>query len=446
MTLSTLVSYLLNVALFSTPTLMLASQLPARPHHVARVAASLAVLFVYLANPITNLVRGDTMEVFAAMAVYFALIVVFLVVMVLFCSRTSLWAASFCAVVGYTLQNLGSGLGELCGICLRSAGMSRGLLGNALARTVIFCSMTYVAFYFVLRKRGNKQLEIDPSKGSFCLVFGVVLINIVYDMAVKYVRLYNVPTPFNVVFRVTQVAICVYALMLEFEMLYNRHLLTEAATMARLMADRERQYEASRGNIDAINARCHDIRKQIRRLEEGSGDSQTVDKAFLDDIAREVSIYDSAVKTGNDALDVILTEKRLLGEKEHITLSCIADGHALDLMSPTDLYSLFGGALENAFDAVADIDDEDRRNISLLVRQVAGMVSIHIENYYEGTIEFENGRPRTTKEDEAAHGFGIKTMQHIVARYGGTMTMGAEDQRFYLNVLIPLPTDARSHA
>lgn len=108
-------------------------------------------------------------------------------------------------------------------------------------------------------------------------------------------------------------------------------------------------------------------------------------------------------------------------------------------MSPTDLYSLFGNALDNAFDAVRAVDDPDKRSISLLVQRVAGMVSVHIENYYAGTVAFEDGLPRTTKADTSSHGFGVKSMRLIAESYDGSLTMGTNGETFYLNVLIPIP-------
>lgn len=47
--------------------------------------------------------------------------------------------------------------------------------------------------------------------------------------------------------------------------------------------------------------------------------------------------------------------------------------------------------------------------------------------------------PQTTTKDRLNHGFGTKSMRIIVGRYGGTMTMGADDETFYLNILIPIP-------
>ncbi len=69
-----------------------------------------------------------------------------------------------------------------------------------------------------------------------------------------------------------------------------------------------------------------------------------VDPAALADVAREVDVYDAAVHTGNEALDTILTEKSLVCQREGITLTCVADGSALDFMAPADIYALFGNA------------------------------------------------------------------------------------------------------
>lgn len=442
MALGPMLNYVVNGFLFSIPALMLAARLPRRPHYYARVALSIALVIFYLSNPFSGLMRGGTFEVFSIMALYFAVILALLLGMVLFVTESTLWAAAFCAVVGYTVENLGAGLGELLGQLLRMGRLNIGLFGNEFFRMVLCCAITYVVFYFaVIRGGRDRALEIDPSKTSFLLVFGVVLINIVFDMSIKYVRAYSVPSGFTLIFRIVQLAVCFYALMLEYEMLYNRHLLLEAATTERMLHDREHQYELSRENIEAINVKCHDIRHQIRHLEDGSSGAQVVDKAVLADIAHQVSIYDSTVRTGNDALDTILTEKSLLGEREHITLGCIVDGQALDFMSDTDLYSLFGNALDNAFEAVRGLEDEDERNISLLVKRAAGMVSIHIENYYNGDVRFENGAPVTTKADKQNHGYGVKSMQLITKRYGGSLTMGTEDQTFYLNILIPVPKE-----
>ena len=153
-----------------------------------------------------------------------------------------------------------------------------------------------------------------------------------------------------------------------------------------------------------------------------------------------MDVYDSVVKSGNDALDTILTEKSLYCEKHGITLSCIADGAALDFVEPTDLYSFFGNALDNAIEAVERMADPERRSIGLVVRRTGDMVSIHVENYFDGNISFGGeGLPNTRKPDEANHGFGVRSMRMIAESLGGSLTCRTQEDVFHLDALLPIP-------
>lgn len=49
--------------------------------------------------------------------------------------------------------------------------------------------------------------------------------------------------------------------------------------------------------------------------------------------------------------------------------------------------------LDNAIEAVCELD-ETKRTIGLNIKRVMNMISIHIENYYEGEREFEAVFPR----------------------------------------------------
>ena len=124
----------------------------------------------------------------------------------------------------------------------------------------------------------------------------------------------------------------------------------------------------------------------------------------------------------------------------YITLSCIADGEALDFVEPVELYSLFGNALDNAIEAVERLDDPERRSIGLVVRRTGDMVSVHVENYFDGNARFdEDGMPITHKEDQLNHGFGVRSMKMIVEGLGGSFSVGSHDDIFHMDALIPLP-------
>ena len=152
---------------------------------------------------------------------------------------------------------------------------------------------------------------------------------------------------------------------------------------------------------------------------------------------RLVGIYDAAVKTGNETLDILLTERSLYCEKHGIRLTCMVDGGKLDFLPVGDLCALFGNALENAVEAVSRLENEEERIISFLVRERRGMLVITVDNNYAGELEFDGGLPRTTKEEDG-HGYGLKSIRLVAEKYGGEATVMA-DGMFHLTVLLPLP-------
>ena len=183
--------------------------------------------------------------------------------------------------------------------------------------------------------------------------------------------------------------------------------------------------------------KAHDLRHQIHTL---AGGEKGVDSRVLADLSHEVDIYDSVVKSGNDALDTILTEKSLYCESRGITLGCIVDGASLNFMPAADLYSLFGNALENAIEAVERLDDPERRSVGLTVKRAGDMVSIHVENYFDGKVEFgSEGLPLSRKGDSLNHGYGVRSMRMIVEAAGGSLTTRATGDVFDLDVLLPVP-------
>ena len=73
-----------------------------------------------------------------------------------------------------------------------------------------------------------------------------------------------------------------------------------------------------------------------------------------------MQIYSAIVRTGNEILDTILTEKSLICENSGIHISCVADGSLLAFMNPVDLYTLFGNALDNAIEAVRKLESKEK--------------------------------------------------------------------------------------
>ena len=247
---------------------------------------------------------------------------------------------------------------------------------------------------------------------------------------------------FGVVMMHVYDAICMVCCMTLLKLISrNDKLEQELKTFHRMWRMHREHYELSKENIELINVKCHDMRKHITSLCAREAGKKP-DDSFVREVERSIRIYDLMANTGNEALDVILTEKSLFCEKRSIRMTCMADGKCLGFMEEVDLYSLFGNILDNAIESVERIGETEKRVINLDVRANGMFLRIQEDNYFDGALKFEDGLPVTTKGDRDYHGYGMKSIRLIVDKYGGEMQIDARDGVFSLNILLPLRTDA----
>lgn len=227
----------------------------------------------------------------------------------------------------------------------------------------------------------------------------------------------------------------IFTLAVEYGLFQRKKLTNKKIILEHLIHNQENQYKLAKENVEMINIKCHDMKHQILRL------TNQITPEAVQEMEDIINIYDSSLKTGNDTLDIFLTEKKLLCKKKYIKLDCIVNGQCLSFMQPSDIYSLFGNALDNSVEALCQIEDIEKRIIGLSVKEQLGMIIIHFENFCEQNLQFSNELPHTTKSDTNYHGFGLKSIQMIAEKYGGNMSVLIQDQVFNLNIIIPQNMD-----
>lgn len=198
-------------------------------------------------------------------------------------------------------------------------------------------------------------------------------------------------------------------------------------------------YKMSEQSVDIVNQKYHDLKHQIAVLRLAFGTEEGM--KYLNQMQNEIEIYETLNKTGNRILDTILTSKSIYCQNQHIKLNCVADGALLSFMNVVDISALFGNALDNAIECVSKIDDFEKRLIHLAIVREKGFLRIRIENCCMEKLEFENGIPKTSKGNKKLHGFGVKSMESIVKKYNGSLTLENKDGWFELRILIPLPRE-----
>ncbi|MBR1814407.1 MAG: sensor histidine kinase [Lachnospiraceae bacterium] len=300
---------------------------------------------------------------------------------------------------------------------------------------VLWFVICYTVMYIVSSRKYGRQQEMMKSRfmkngkviafAALFLLVATFLDNISYGFLTDW----GVEDGFFLInLYLTLVTICIAYILLS--ILKEERAQEELESMKLLLHNQRKVYRNNKELIDSINLKAHDLKHQIHAL------GGSIPKREAKEMEELVNQYDSFLRTGSEALDIVLAEKGAHCLNSGITLTCLLDGTHISGFSDTDIYSFFGNALDNAMDAVEKLPPE-KRIISLTEQQQGSFINIRLENYCGETVEMgDNGLPRT-KRDTRYHGFGTRSMRHIAEKYGAELFFWQEGDRFVTSLMLP---------
>lgn len=207
-----------------------------------------------------------------------------------------------------------------------------------------------------------------------------------------------------------------------------------------MLRNQRDRYLQSKHDTDVVNRKYHELKHYIHAIRaETNPDARA---GYMDQLEDSISGYEtSALDTGSNVLDTLLTAKSQQADRMQITLAAVADGTAIGFVDAMDLVTLVGNALDNAIEATSSLQDPAQRLVRIAVYRQGGFAMIKVENVFRGDLQMVNGLPQTTKAGSLHHGYGLKNMRETAERYGGSLTAHAEDDWFVVRVLLPSPRD-----
>lgn len=348
-----------------------------------------------------------------------------------FCAAMPAGAAVYCAAWALITQQIAH---ELSFIVLGSFPIKSPVMtaGYTVAVFVVIYGLAGTTIARYMPENGIYQ--VGPRQLSSSL-FLLVVFEILFDFlrAEERITFHNVRA-WNILLIQCY---CVMILYLQNTLFKKSAMKQELDTLNQLWHQQKDQYDLSRETIALINHKCHDLKHQIAAMRAITSPDER--ERYLREVENSVQIYESIVKTGNEVLDTVLTEKSLSCKANNIKINCIADGRQMDIFDPVDLYTVFGNAIDNAIESVKKLDNQEMRMIDVLVYVRKQFLMINIMNPIGSRLKFDGELPVTTKTKNGYHGFGLKSIRYTVEKYNGFMKIDTEENIFSLKILIPLP-------
>lgn len=336
-----------------------------------------------------------------------------------------------CTITGYALQHLTWNTMELF---FELAYPNEDVLprAGAIAYYLSFVFVFYFITFLIIWKR-KVFIDFDIISPSTMIATLVVLVvSLILSEKVKnwdyILRLYSIVSSLLAILVVSGAFKLSDNQKKQIELEQNNRMLQS------MIEEKANQQKLAKETIDIINMKAHDMKNQISVLKNLN---QAEQSSYIDEMSKSIDIYNDIAKTGNDVLDIVLTQKSLLCTSKHIKFTYICDGVPFQKMDPMDATALFANLLDNAVEAV-EKEDEENRIIKLNANIKGNFICIHMENYCSKDIKFVNGVPQTGKADKSKHGFGTKSIMYIAQKYNGNVTFSYKENIFSANILIPV--------
>ena len=197
----------------------------------------------------------------------------------------------------------------------------------------------------------------------------------------------------------------------------------------------EVQYAQSvRSQYQEMRRIRHDIKQQLATIS-GLQFEGKYDKAqkYISDITNGIEQLDMFMDVGNDFVNAILNSKLSAAKSKGIEVLCNFSGK-IEGINEYDLCNLIGNMLDNAVEAAENAGDNAVIEVSLFSDKHKMIFTV--SNSISKSVLNSNPELKTVKDEPDLHGFGVKTIKAIAAKYDGNVDFYEENLVFFCRVLL----------
>ena len=182
----------------------------------------------------------------------------------------------------------------------------------------------------------------------------------------------------------------------------------------------------------------HDIKKHLAIINSMCTSNDTAHiSEYINTILNSNSLHTNHVVSDNALLNAIANRYITNCEADGISMRTDIRTKVCEFMSDYDMTSLFCNLLDNSVEAARK---SHRPEIELNIRyttELRDIILVTVRNSCAENPFDKYGNLISTKESPAKHGYGIKSIERVVKKYNGNMSMYFDDETstFHTNIL-----------
>ena len=323
--------------------------------------------------------------------------------------------------------------GYLCCQAPRWFGFLAGAaLDSRLADHIFYIASVFLAYYYLKRYVADSVRQLMEKSTKSCLFLGgVPLFYYLFDYTTAiYTDVLYRGTEWAVQFMPSTISVFYFV----FVILYY----AETQKQASLQREKDMldaQFRLAQTEFASLrqlqqNAASyrHDMRHHFTLLQ-GLASKEHIEgiKEYLRTAQSDMDSITPTRFCENETVNLILSAFATKAKQGSILLTVDAKLPNELPFSDTELCSLLSNAMENAIHACEQIPDSNKRIIRLRMYSKNNKLCIDIRNIYQTEPVFHQGLPVSK---EQGHGFGTKSMVHIVEKHGGVFQFSVKDGWF----------------
>lgn len=149
----------------------------------------------------------------------------------------------------------------------------------------------------------------------------------------------------------------------------------------------------------------------------------------------QIETYEAnTINSGHPVIDAIIHSKNLYAQKNGISIETIIKITTPILIDELELGVLIGNAVDNAIEAVENLEENISKTIILNIVSSGDMLSIEVSNPTKSNIDVQN--LKSTKKDKLMHGYGLPGIEAITNKYNGNLSISCKNNTFTLSSIL----------